>query len=84
MEALAAGLPVIATAESGFPISDGKTGFIVKAKNVDEIVNRIMQLWESKELRENMGKAAATMIREQYTWEKYAESVVNIYNEMLG
>lgn len=83
MEALASGLPVIATAESGFPIIDNENGIIVKAKDVDAIVEKIIYLKNNENVREFIGKSAAKMICEQYTWENYAENICHIYNEMI-
>lgn len=84
MEALAAGLPVIATMESGLPITNGKDGIIIESKNVLAVVNALKRLAANKSLRENMGKTAATNIAGNYTWEQYALNVVGIYNELLN
>lgn len=83
MEALAAGLPVIATKESGLPVTDGTTGLVVESKSVKAITEAILKLKGDKELRETLGKNAARLIKTDYTWEKYAENVVSVYNEIL-
>ena len=83
MEALAAGLPVIATRESGLPIENGKNGIIVKSKNVSEIIDALLTIKKDKELRESLGRIAAKNISEQYTWEKYAKNVAAIYEDLL-
>ena len=82
MEAMAAGLPVIASEESGLPIEDGVDGIIVKSKNVQDIVDAIKKIASDKCLRETIGKSAAKKISEQYTWEQYAQNVQAIYNEL--
>lgn len=83
MEAMAAGLPVIATAESGLPITNGKNGIIVDARCVKQIVDALLRLQESEQLRRQLGQAAAQLIRDNYTWEKYAENVAHIYEELI-
>lgn len=83
MEALAAGLPVIATKESGLPIENGKDGIIVESKNIQAIVDALKTITNDKSMREQMGKAAAKKIKESYTWKQYAQNVVNIYSELL-
>lgn len=83
MEALAAGLPVIATRESGLPIENGIDGIIVKSKNVCEIIDALLTIKKDKTLRESIGRHAAKNISEQYTWEKYAENVAAIYEALL-
>ena len=66
MEALAAGLPVIATRESGLPIENGIDGIIVKSKNVCEIIDALLTIKKDKTLRESIGRHAAKNISEQY------------------
>lgn len=84
MEAMAAGLPVIATKESGLPIINLTNGIIIPSKNPEAIVNSIIKLKENHILRESIGKAAKKNIREKYTWEKYGEQVSMIYSDLLG
>lgn len=83
MEAMAAGLPVIATKESGLPIENRVNGVLVEARNVQQIINAILRLRDSLELREKLGREAASMISRNYTWEKYAENVVEVYKKLI-
>lgn len=83
MEALAAGLPVVATYQSGLPITDGETGCVVPMKDPRTIADKIEWLNRHGTDRERIGRAAARLIREKYTWEKYAENVKKVYEELL-
>lgn len=83
MEALAAGLPVVATYQSGLPITDGVTGCIVPMKNAAEIVKKLKFLFGNEMERRRLGTAASKLIRENYTWEKYAENVISLYDELM-
>lgn len=83
MEALCAGIPVIATQESGLPIQHLKTGYIIPSKSSKAIVLAIKEIATDKVLRERIGTTAADMIKRQYTWEKYAELVVECYKKAL-
>lgn len=83
MEALTAGLPVVATYQSGLPITDGETGCVVPMKNAMAIAEKVEWLIAHPEERERLGRNAAKMMREKYTWEKYAENVKGIYDEMV-
>lgn len=83
MEALTAGLPVVATYQSGLPITDGETGCVVPMKDAAAIADKIEWLIAHPEERERLGRNAAKMMRENYTWEKYAENVKGIYKEMV-
>lgn len=84
MEAMAAGLPVIATKESGFPIISGQNGVIVQSKCSDSIVDALIALKNDKSMREKIGIAAAQDLKASYTWEKYAEKVVSIYEHICS
>lgn len=81
MEALKAGLPVIATYESGLPIINGKNGIIIESKNEDAIVKAIIELKENNELRQSLGKNAAYLMKD-YTWDKYARNICDIYESL--
>jgi glycosyltransferase involved in cell wall biosynthesis len=61
MEALALGLPVVATAVGGIPeaVSDGVEGVLVAPGRPDEIAGAIMQLASDPKLRARMADAAA-------------------------
>ena len=83
MEALTAGLPVVATYQSGLPITDGDTGCVVPMKDANAIADKIEWLISNPEERVRIGKNAARMMQEKYTWEKYAENVKRIYEEMI-
>ena len=83
MEALTAGLPVVATYQSGLPITDGETGCVVPMKDAKAIADKIEWLIAHPEERERIGRNAAKMMRENYTWEKYAENVKKIYEKLV-
>ncbi len=80
MEALAAGLPVVATVESGLPIKNLQNGLIVESNNSDDVVKAILLLFEDKKIREKLGKNASFDISQNYKWSNYAENMRDIYN----
>ena len=84
MEALAAGLPVVTTRQSGLPIRDGVTGCIVPIRDALAISKKIQWLMTHREEAEQMGRNAVAMIKSNYSWEQYAENVKKIYMEMLN
>ena len=83
MEAMAAGMCVVATRESGLPIMDGENGCFVPKKDATAIADKIEWLAANSEERERLGKNAAKLIRDNYTWEKYVETITKIYEELL-
>ena len=83
MEAMAAGLCVVATHEAGFPIEDGVNGCVVPGKNAEAVAEKIMWLMEHPDEIDRIGAAAAELIRTKFTWEQYAENVKKIYEELV-
>jgi len=84
MEAMAAGLCVVATRESGLPITDGETGFFIPSKDPVAIADKVEWLSKNPGIIERAGRAAAKLISEYFTWDHYSEKVVKIYNKVLN
>ena len=61
VEAMASGLPVIATKHAGIPevITDGTHGILLDEKNTAGITRSLAQLYDSRDLRAQLGRAAA-------------------------
>lgn len=83
LEAMGAGLPVVATYESGLPIFHGENGLMVRAKSSDDLVEACMQLRSDEQLRAKLGRKATETIMKGYTWVGYAEKVRKIYETAL-
>lgn len=83
MEAMAAGMCIVATRESGLPITDGANGCFAPKKDATAIADKIEWLAAKPEERERLGRNAAKLIQENYTWEKYVETITKIYEELL-
>ncbi len=83
LEALASGLPIIATDTGGTKelLKDGENGFIIKMKDSDDIAEKIKKLIGNNELREKMG-AKSRKIAENMSWKKIAEEYFNLYNNI--
>jgi glycosyltransferase involved in cell wall biosynthesis len=73
-EALAAGLPVVTTPNSGSVVRDGVDGYVVPIRDVDALADRIARLADDPMLREQMGIMARERALE-FTWARYRLSV---------
>ena len=60
VEAMASGLPVIATEHGGIPfvVTDLKTGFLIKEYDFKEMANIFCQLYLEPSMRERIGREA--------------------------
>ncbi|MDO8529603.1 MAG: glycosyltransferase family 4 protein [bacterium] len=83
LEALASGLPIIATDTGGTRelVKDGENGFIVKMKDSGDIAEKIERLIENAELREKMGKVSRE-IAENMSWGKAAREYLEVYKKI--
>ena len=81
LEAMACGLPVVGSNIGGIPdiIQDGETGLLVPEKNITELSNTILNLVENEELRKKLAINGYNRVREKFSWEKIAESYINVY-----
>ena len=72
LEACAAGLPVVATLHAGIPdiVSNGTTGYLVEEHDVPTMSQRMVDLLQAPESRNQMGNSAAARVREFFTMEK--------------
>ncbi len=83
-QALASGLPVIATRESGASelIRDGENGFIIGRRSIDQIKDRLCQLASDSKLRDEMARKAPGSAA-HLTYENFSREVARFYETML-
>lgn len=84
MEALGAGQPAVVTRESGVPVRDGETGLIVPRDDAEALVAAVERLGDDAALREKLGQAAATMVRDHHRWPHHGQAVRAVYERLLG
>jgi glycosyltransferase involved in cell wall biosynthesis len=85
LDALAAGLPVVATSVGGIPelIEDGKNGYLVPARDVEALASRIRTLLCNPELRACMGAAGYARVRDHFSAAQMTASFAQLYDELL-
>lgn len=81
-EALACGLPVITTPDSGSVVREGVDGYIVETGNDDQLAEAMLRLYRDPDLRTALGRNARERALE-YTWDIYAAQVWQAYNDIL-
>jgi glycosyltransferase involved in cell wall biosynthesis len=85
-EAMACGVPVVATTAGAFPevIEDGVTGLLVPPADAPALADAIARLMGDAALRRRMGEAGRTRIEEHFTWRQTALKTAALYEEVLG
>jgi glycosyltransferase involved in cell wall biosynthesis len=85
LEALASGLPVITTPNSGAMglIEDGVQGFIVPIRDPDAIAERIAFLHGNPDRCREMGKAARRLAL-KHSWKRYGQELNHLFGQLLG
>lgn len=86
LQAMACGLPIIATVNTGAPdvVEEGKHGFIIPIRDVEALKNKILYFYENQDLLKEMGKSANKHVRSSYGWEAYGEKIISAYHRILA
>lgn len=77
-EAMSYGLPVITTENAGSIVEDGKSGFIIPIGDANALADKIYYFYNNHNKIAEMGLNAFQKVK-QYTWEDYANNVINVY-----
>lgn len=77
-EAMASGLPVICTEESGSIIDNGKEGLIIKAFDSDELTEAMFYFINNPNKINEFSKKGLNKVK-NYTWENYQKETISTY-----
>jgi glycosyltransferase involved in cell wall biosynthesis len=85
IEAMVQGKPVIGCRGEGIEdfVEHGKTGMLVKPKDVDSLVQTIDYLLSNPDKAGAIGERARKLVLENYTWGKNAEKTMKVYREVI-
>jgi glycosyltransferase involved in cell wall biosynthesis len=85
LEAMAAGLPVVATAVGGISelVKAGQTGWLVPPGDPEALAERLRALLLDVEQRRRMGEAGRKRAMENFSVERMVAEISNIYDELL-
>jgi glycosyltransferase involved in cell wall biosynthesis len=85
-EAMACGLPLIATHESGAStiMRDQLEGILIPPRNVDAIADAMIRLAKDKDLNSQMGKAAYAAGARDNSWHDYALCLLQEFTRRVG
>lgn len=85
MEAMLAGVVVVATAAGGIItlVKDGQTGILVKPADAHNLALAIIELLKNKEKARSLSNSARDLIVREFSLEKMAEETERVYRECL-
>jgi glycosyltransferase involved in cell wall biosynthesis len=71
LEALASGLPIIATPVGGIPdfLHDGQTGVFCQPRDPASIAKAVLRIQEEPGLRQKLIKQGEELVKKDYAWE---------------
>jgi len=75
LEAMASGLPVIATCIAGNEelVVEGETGYLVPPEDIESLQGALKKILNNSALRQQMGIASRRRVEENYSWESTAQ-----------
>jgi glycosyltransferase involved in cell wall biosynthesis len=85
MEAMSAGVPVIATAVGGTKelIRDGETGFFIPPANASALAERLLFVLRNEAACRQIAERGRQVITRQFGMQRMVESVEKLYEEIL-
>lgn len=86
LEAMAEGVPIVATAVGGVPeiLTDGESALLVPPRDARAMADSIEKLLCDKELAQKLSASAGALITTRFAPEIYAQKLVEIYRVVIS
>ena len=86
LEAMAFGLPVVTTAQTGTPemVTDGITGRVVDLGDAGQLADALLEVLQDPETAARLGSAARRQIAERFTWDRVVERMSPALDALSG
>lgn len=86
LEAMAVGLPVVATPVGGIPqvITDGMNGFLIPPGDIDALASSILRLAQAPALRQRMGELNRARIAEEFDAAAFVKKLADHFRDLTG
>ncbi len=86
LEAMASGLPVIATDVGGISeaVADGVTGVLIRPRDAEGLAAALVSVLGDRERAKQMGAEGLTKVRAEFGLEACASAVFDVYKDLLS
>src|SRR5262249_44879243 len=86
LEAMAAGVPVVATAVGGTPelVVDGVTGYLVSAGHRTQLARRMREVLTDERLGQAMGRQGRQRVAERFSFEAQSRAYQLLFDELCS
>ncbi|MFI5537009.1 glycosyltransferase [Nocardia sp. NPDC051900] len=86
LEAMACGVPVVATAVGGLidTVVDGVTGRLVPPREPAELADAVGELLTTPGVRERYGRAGRERVESRYSWDRIAAETLHAYRRVTA
>jgi glycosyltransferase involved in cell wall biosynthesis len=87
IEAMACGVPLVATTGGAIPEvvgQDGASALLVSPNDPDALASAILKVLDSPGLRESLSRAGRERVLSLYTWRECAKGTLRCYEEVLA
>ena len=85
LEAMAMGIPIVATAVGGVPdiIEDGKNGLLIKAGDPLQLSETIMKIINDKNISNKFSKNGRQIVENKFSIERWVNKITDNYLELI-
>jgi glycosyltransferase involved in cell wall biosynthesis len=85
-QAMACGLPVICTTNTGGAdlVREGQDGFILPIRDVEAIKEKILYFYENPDAVHVMGESALRRVQAGFSWSDYGHKMIAAYQKILS
>ena len=86
LEAMASGLPVVATPVGGTPelVRDGETGYLVPVDDPEALAGAISSVLADPAKARDMGRRGRTTVEDGFGWDAVSDRTEAVYREVLA
>ena len=84
LEAMACAKPIIVSNLPGPRSLVEENGFIVEVNDIDDLSEKIKNIFKDKERLEKFGQKSFKLVKEKYSWPQIVKEIEKIYERIIG